>query len=317
LARREAAGVRPRTLRGTQEWLLDEIVRREEAPPRKAPPGRAKAAAVIKPSWSLRPAERVEIYARMYFARLHEALGADYPVVRRIVGEDAFERLARAYVTRHPPRSYTLNHLGDRFPGFVARHEPLGEARPLVREVARLERAMSEVFDAEAVTPLGPADLARVGVREWPRARLVPVPGLRVLSFGRPANAVVTAVRERGELPEETGPRRTFVAVYRKDDRVWRLGLDAPAYAALATLVRGGRVADAVAAAEQRWRGPEGGLEGAIRRWFAEWAAEGLFARVESGRRRARAAGARRRRSARSGRRREQARPVTRAGPEG
>lgn len=263
-------------LRSTQRWFLGEIERASASPrPRRRSGPRAEE--IVAPSPTLAPDERVAIYGRMYAARLVEALENDFPVLVAVLGHARFHRLARRYVTHRRPSSWTLNDLGAGLPAFVARERGLPRAA-LVRDVARIERAMSEAFDAEVTSVLRPADVARVPAERRADVRLAPSPSLRVLALATDANRVVTRIREGG-TPPRTSPRRpAWVAVYRKDDRVWRLDLTRPMHAALAALVRGRTIGEAVLAASRVFRGDPGDLARHVRTWFAQWVEDGLFA---------------------------------------
>lgn len=267
------------SLRGTQRWFLDEVRRTTAIPRPRRPARRAAAEEVVLPSATLTARERMSIYGNMYAARLEECLADDYRVVHVLLGCDGFSRVCRRYITRHPPTSWTLNELGAKFPAFLRRVPRLRRAA-LVRDVARIERAMSEAFDAEQTPPLTPAGVARVPAAAWATARLVPSASLRLLALGTRANAVVTSVREDRGIPAGTAAGRSWVAVYRKEYRVWRLDLTEPMHAALAALVRGKPLGAAVAAAQRVFDGDPAALPESVRRWFALWIDEGLFAAV-------------------------------------
>src|SRR5688572_33122085 len=79
----------------------------------------AEIGAVILPSASLTPVERLEIYQSMYVLRMHDALESDYPGLMRWLGPRRFRALVEAYVAAHPSRSYTLNRLGDHLPAYL------------------------------------------------------------------------------------------------------------------------------------------------------------------------------------------------------
>lgn len=261
-------------LAALQEWFQGEIVRPHEGG--RAP--RKKARDVVLPSPTLAPKERVAIYSRMYFSRLVECLAAEYKAVRRLLGAAAFERLCRAYLAKHPSRHWSLNVLGRRFPEFIGETRFPVRRRTLVRDVARVEGAQSEAFDAEDAPALD-ADgfLARVGAaRGAARLRLAPVPAFRLLALDWPGNEIVTAIHQEKRLPK-LARKRSFVAVYRKDDVVWRMNLDAPRHACLEALANGKPVGAAIRAAAALHRGPESELEGAVFAWFREWVAEGFF----------------------------------------
>jgi hypothetical protein len=264
-------------LRRTQRWFLDEV-RAKSALPRAA--RRAAAAdTVVLPSRTLSPAQRVAIYGDMYAARLHECLEVNFPVTLALVGHRRFDALGRRYVTRHPPSSWTLNRFAAQFPAFLASLDDLPR-RVLVCDVAAIERAMSAAFDAPDAAPLTPADVARVPADAWPDARLVPSPSLTVLALSTHANVAVKSVLEDERKPKRLPRGPAWLAVYRKDLRVWRLDLTPPMHAALSSLARGRTLSQALRAASRADEGDTATLPARVRRWFALWVEEGVFAGV-------------------------------------
>ena len=269
-------------LGGLQQWLQAVIVhpgRVEEAlasRPAAALVEASRTASVVLPSARLSAPERVGVYHGMYLARMREALESDYPGLARFLGPLAWESLVRSYLQAHPSRSYTLNVLGRDLPDFV------GAARvrrpAFCRDLARLEWAVSEVFDAPETPPLTEADLAAVGPDDWARSRLVPVAALRLVVLGHDAGAHLDALREGRRRPP-VRRRRNRVVVYRRRYAVFRREQSPTAFALLEDLVKGVAVGRALARALER-RGARLGAEEAIRQ-FHDWAAMGLFRAVE------------------------------------
>ena len=95
----------------------------------------------------LRAVDRLDIYANMYFYRLLDGLAEDYPRVHAAVGADRFHNLATDYLLRHPSEHPSLRHLGRRLPVFLDAY-PLREEFPYLADLARLDWAHVEVFDA-------------------------------------------------------------------------------------------------------------------------------------------------------------------------
>ncbi|MFN0244641.1 MAG: putative DNA-binding domain-containing protein [Planctomycetota bacterium] len=264
-----------------QSWFQAEVVRPwEKTPSKGVAPAKAAAKEWVLPSRTLAARERVAIYARMYRLRMLEALHTDYPALARLSGDDGFERLARAYLRAHPSRHPSLNFLGRKLPEFLATKGGLSR-RALLADVATLENAMSEVFDAPRETSLSSADFARLTPEQWTSARLRLPQAFRLLALKHAANAIVTAVRQQQALPD-LRKKRTWVAVYRKDFVVWRMDLNEPMHAALAALRDGATLQDALIAAAGVFDGSPQELALEVRRWFGEWTAEGFFAAVES-----------------------------------
>ena len=118
---------------------------------------------VVLPSKSLSSAERLGIYAHMYYARLIEVMEGEYPTTRQILGADAFAECCRRFVAKNPSRTRTLNSLSAKFPDFLARSLPPSGRHGLAVDVARIERAMEDVFDAPRSEPMTAAEFAAVG----------------------------------------------------------------------------------------------------------------------------------------------------------
>lgn len=235
----------------------------------------APASKHILPSKTLKPEQRVGIYVDAYLARLVEALESDFEAVTTLLGHHGFHELCRSYLEKHPSTNWSLNPLGRKLPAYLATFP----RRAAARDLAALEAAMSEVFDAEESAPLKPEDFGKIAPEKVAASRLVFVPTFRLLALDYAANPYVDAVRQKKPLPP-LRKKKSWIAVYRKGFQVWRLDLKEPAHAALSMLMKGRTVGAALAAAAARWRGSPSGLQGQVRQWFGEWVSEGFFSAV-------------------------------------
>ena len=192
--------------------------------------GEAPAAltAVVAPSPSLAPAERVGIYAGMYVARIVDALAEDFPKVAATLGPDAFADVVRAYLARHPSSAPSIRHLGAAFPAFVANRE-----RGWLGDLARLEWARRDVFDAPDATPVTVADLERTPADAWPGLRFALVPACTRLVTGWPVH------RLWSDEPPELAPARTALRVWRDGFLVFQSPMDDAEEAALERVAAG------------------------------------------------------------------------------
>jgi len=240
-----------------------------------------RLADVILPSRTLEPIERLGIYHGMYLLRMSDALAADYPGLEHFLGDAGFARLVREYVQAHPSRSHTLNRLGDHLPEFVASHAGVPR-REFCADLARLELAVTEVFDAPETPPLSEAEIAAVAPEAWENARLRPIAAFRLLALRYPVNAYLQSVRDE-DHDHHPKPRQqaSWVAVYRRDYAVYRLDLAKPAHDLLADLAAGASLGGAIAAALKR-PGRRRPGEDELFRWFREWISGGIFASVEA-----------------------------------
>lgn len=233
---------------------------------------------VILPTARLTPIERVGIYHSMYLLRMQEALDKDYEALKHFLGDDGFFQLVRDYVQVHPSRSYSLNRLGDRLPEFISSASQF-RRRAFCHDLARLECAMAQVFDAPETTPLGAEQIAAVPPEAWERARLRTIDAFRLLAFRYPVNAYLQSVRDDNHDHPKPRQKNEWLAIYRKDFAVWRLSLSREAHDLLADLASGVRLGAALESALRRSR--RSLTAEALSGWFREWVSGGVFASVE------------------------------------
>ena len=258
-----------------QPGTVDEAV---EADAARAELDPADIDRVILPSKTLTPVERVGVYQGMYLLRMIEALEGDYPAVAHLLGDEAFAALVTRYVAAHPSVSYTFNRLGRGFPEFV-RASPGVRKRAFAADLARLELAITEVFDAPQ-SPAWPAEeIARIPEDAWAGAVFQPdrrVSPLRV----RPSGQRVPPVGQ-GRRPRPPRHRRARRRGWRCGARTTRSGASTstkPAYDFLAALAKGRPFGKAVAAAAKGLQGDPGEQ---LFRWLRDWVAEGMFESVD------------------------------------
>jgi hypothetical protein len=118
-----------------------------------------QAPACLKGAAQGRAERRFAVYRNTVTMGLIEALQARFPVVERLVGEEFFRAMARAYVALEPPSSPLLFRYGDGFPTFIGRFTPAAPL-PYLADVARLEYARGVAFHAADRDPLPTASFA-------------------------------------------------------------------------------------------------------------------------------------------------------------
>ena len=269
-----------------QRWLQEIVVHpgtTEEAvagPAARALVPRRRVGEVILPSARLRPEERLAIYHDMYLLRMEEALESDYPALKHFLGDGGFRALVAGYVRAHPSRSYSLNFLGSHLPDYV-RAAPGLRRRAFAHDLARLEQAVAEVFDAPEEEALRPEGIAAVPEAAWDTARLRPIAAFRLLALRHPVNAYLQSVRDERHDHPPARRRDSWVAVYRRGYTVRRQDLDRAAYRLLADLVSGKPLGVAVKAALRRGQGKRP-TRPQLFRWFRGWMAGGIFGRINA-----------------------------------
>jgi len=111
-----------------------------------------------------------------------DALVANHPTVRQLVGDEWIEAAAAAFFDVVPPRDGSLAGYGEGFADFLDRFAPAAEL-PYLAGVARLDRAWTEAHLAADAPVLGATALAATPPERLLQAVLVPHPAARWLRF--------------------------------------------------------------------------------------------------------------------------------------
>ena len=247
---------------------------RSKAARRLAHLGSVTRGEIVLPNDRMTPTARLQVYSGGYFTRLKEVLETDYKVLLRAMGDHSFFHLALDYVDRHPSRHPNLSRFGKQLPDFIATRRGLAN-RAFLRDLARLECAMVDSFNAPEFTPLDTSSLGQLTQEQWNDAVLQVNPSVHLLRSSYPVNTYLQAVLD-DEEPELPDRQTKHLVVYRKDDRVWRLNLPGPMYLILQGLIDGEPFGQALA------RGGKHRLD--ISKWFQEWSADGLFSGIDANR---------------------------------
>jgi len=131
-------------------------------------------------------ARRFAVYRNNVSVALIDALAANFPATRRIVGEEFFRAMARTHALLEPPGSPILLDYGAGFPDFIARFAAAGSL-PYLADVARIERAWTEAYHAPEGNPLDPAMLSCIPGDEAAELCFMLHPSVRIVRSQFPA----------------------------------------------------------------------------------------------------------------------------------
>jgi hypothetical protein len=270
-------------LSNLQTWLAEQMRSRRALPARDEV--RAEAAEHLTGNDRLSPVEQLEIYREQFWLRHTASLVEDFPGVGGILGQQEWEALVESYLDEHAPVGWTLRELGRAFPGHVARRQGLAH-RELCSDMARLEWAFIELFDARDVAALDLSRLGELPAGSVENGKIVLNPALALLEVGYP----VADLRAR-LLEQRSGSSATPVAVpdpepqqlvlYRaRNRRLYHRPVGPEAFALLAGLGRGLSLVRACEHALER--APEHGerLQRNVGTWFRQWAERGWLVDV-------------------------------------
>ena len=225
---------------------------------------------VVEGRGSLLPAERLDIYAQMYWARLHDVLREDFPRVATILGAERFGVVGCTYLAQNPSMHPSVRHVGRGFAEFLAGASEV-ERVPFLADLARLEWARLAVFDAPDAQPLHVDDLRAVAPAEWPGLTFRLVPAVQLLHSAWPVHELWASAEEGGP-PERLRPAETSVRVWRDGFMVYQATMDRREQLALARVVRGEPVASVCAALASVMSAEEATREAAqlLLRWMED-----------------------------------------------
>jgi len=168
--------------------------------------------------------DRLRIYANGYISRLKECLCADYPLLRQFMTEPVFDHFATAYIVYKKPNSYTLFDLGSDFPQFLLDTQPKGvqESNPafaLPYALAVYERTFLKVYRAKGLEQQD-VDTASDTFSFFGMTMLQAAPSLACIELDFPILEVTAALYQK-EVPHIPEPQKTYLAISRKNYRVF------------------------------------------------------------------------------------------------
>jgi len=208
-----------------------------------SPDERRACEALLRDSPGSRGLAGLEIYANAYFARIRDVLAEYTPVLAAHLGEALFHDLVTAYLLAHPPSHASIRRVGDALPGFLAHPGaglPFRRRAPAAPDLAALELARLDAFDAADAPVAGRASLASIPPERWAGLRLRFAPSLRRLWLDWPVERLWAAHQRGAPLPG-IAPLSHAAIVWRRDERVLHRSLDALEDGCLVAALAGAR----------------------------------------------------------------------------
>ncbi|HTZ46397.1 MAG TPA: DNA-binding domain-containing protein [Verrucomicrobiae bacterium] len=248
---------------------------------------------IIKPNDRLTSFERLEIYNRQYWFRVLDGFSDDFPGLRAVLGDRAFDSLAKHYLTACPSRSFTMRDLGSRLETWLRKHPSYARGRfRLGLDMVRLEWAEIETFDGASHAPINKAKLAgadptKLRLRLQPYIRLLdlryPVDDLLLaVKHDAPPDMASNAMEERQKRKKVAAVARlkpvpVYLAIHRVDNMVYFRHLDREEFTILQSLQKGRTLERAIVAGFRSSKIPPAERAPRVAAWFQNWSSLGWF----------------------------------------
>jgi hypothetical protein len=118
---------------------------------------------------------RIRVYADAYYLRLRDVLSGDFPRLAALLGPESFEEAASGYLEVFPSKQPSVRHLGSALAEFLRGRENIPKC---LADLAQLEWARVEVFDAPDAESATIGDFVSVPPDAWTALRFTTIPAL-------------------------------------------------------------------------------------------------------------------------------------------
>ena len=187
-------------------------------------------ATLVKDDRPIPAAQRLAIYRNNTRQGLVDPLAATFPVVKQLVGEDFFARMAGDFILAHPPTRPELLAYGQEFPAFITDY-PAAASVPYLADMARLELAWNFAYNAADREPMPASALTAFAPEQLEALRLTPHPSLRFVVSGFPLMAIWQAHQAEdgpdGPIDFESGGDMLLVYRPREETLIRKVGTGA------------------------------------------------------------------------------------------
>ncbi|MFP5373717.1 MAG: DUF2063 domain-containing protein [Gammaproteobacteria bacterium] len=170
---------------------------------------------------------RLQVYRDLFYNSLESLLAGNFPVIRRILGDDAWHALVRAFYAGHRCRTPLFTELGREFVDFLQARAPQAVDPPWLAELAHYEWAELALQISPAQAPAAAAGSGDApderALLDW-RPRISPLAW--ALAYRWPVHRIAPAYRP------QTPPAAPTLLLLRRDraGRVHFSELSAPAW---------------------------------------------------------------------------------------
>jgi hypothetical protein len=159
-------------------------------------------ASMVESTPALSATGRLNLYATAYTLRLKEALITDYEKLHGYIGDEQFEQLMEDYIQHNPSHTTNLRYFSINMPQFLADYDPYQQF-PILAEIAFIERAFANSFDAKSEPHSSLNDLAAIPPEQCATLAFKFHPSAQIVDINHNSFATWKALANQ-ETPPET-----------------------------------------------------------------------------------------------------------------
>lgn len=141
------------------------------------------------------------VYRYAYGSRLVEAMRNDHKLLHSYLGDEMFDAMGYAYIAAHPSQHPNLRWFSQSLPDFLRLTGPYCD-HPVLSDLAALEKALNEAFDAEDAPVLALADMTAFAPEIWSNLTFLVQPSAFRLDILTNASAIWRALKSDKVPPD-------------------------------------------------------------------------------------------------------------------
>ncbi len=213
------------------------------------------------------PHEQLSVYANAYRYRLYDVVAEDYPVLMHYLTEQRFSAIIWAFVGEVLPDHFNIGRFALKLPAFIQKTLP-NDA--FAHALCQLETAVAQMTDPTETAALHEADIQGLTAETLLDLTLYPRQALALMQFDQQVNAYYQAVMDDHQ-PVVPVNEAVYLAVFRHEDVVWRMELEAQEFGLLSKLFDGATIGETLSDVHET-------EQHKITAYFSKWMRNGLLA---------------------------------------
>ena len=157
------------------------------------------------------------VYRHAYGSRLVEAMRNEHALLHSYMGDEMFDEMGHAYVAANPSQHPNLRWFSKNLPEFLKSTSPYVDY-PVLTDLAALEKALNDAFDAKDAAVLALADMAGIAPEAWADLKFHAHPSAVRLDFSTNASAVWMALKKDETPPDANSLEQPcLLLIWRQD----------------------------------------------------------------------------------------------------